>query len=178
LFESWVKLSFIHFFCFVKLYVQTQATGDCAENIDLKKFRGLIMKTIFVGLTLLFALALPGHTETFDGLDANCRPNSPEEWKLEKTYQFSHQGKSYRLIWSRTQDASGSFCLAQGKNVQPIAAKYLGDYYVDRLDRLSAQVFTFQVHDGNGNNVPVRKYRLDLSNPQRSKVTLLRQWRE
>lgn len=135
------------------------------------------MKTIFVGLTLLCSLALPGYAETFDGLDNTCRPSSQGEWKLEKTYQFSHQGKSYRLIWSSFGDGTGSLCLVQGKTAQPIAEKYL-DAFVNRLDRISAKVFTFQVSDGNGTNVPVKKYRLDLSNPQKPKVTLLKQWRE
>jgi hypothetical protein len=130
------------------------------------------VKTIFVGLMLLFSLALPGHTEISEA----CRPS--EGWDLGKTYRFNHQGKSYRLIWFRGIDGTGSFCLALGNTAQPIVDKYIGDSFVDRLDQLSARVFTFQVHDGNGNNVPVRKYRLDLSNPQRPKVTLLKQWRE
>jgi hypothetical protein len=138
-----------------------------------------MMKTIFVGLMLLFSLALPGHTETVDPCRPDPDPNSPEGLRLEKTYQFNHQGKSYRLIWLRSYaDGTGSFCLAQGKTMKPIVDKYIGDSAVDRLDRLSAQVFTFQVHDGNGNNVPHMKYRLDLSNPQQPKVTLLKKWRE
>jgi hypothetical protein len=131
-----------------------------------------MMKTIFVSLMLLFSLALPGHAEISEA----CRPS--EVWELRKTYRFNHQGKSYRLIWFGSGDGSGSLCLAQGNTAQPIVDKYTGDSLVTGLDRLSAQVFTFQVHDGNGNNVPARKYRLDLSNPRQPKVTLLKQWRE
>jgi hypothetical protein len=134
------------------------------------------MKVISIGLLLVLSLALPSHAQAFD---ENCRPNSSEEWSLKKTYEFTYQGKAYKLIWSQMSPyGDGSFCLAQGKTIQPIATKYINTYAVDRLDRLSPQVFTFQVHDGNGTNVPVRKYRLDLSNPQQPKVKLLKQWRE
>lgn len=138
------------------------------------------MKVISIALLLLLSLVVPSHTATAEGLGEQCPPNpsASDGWKIEKTYQFTHQGKAHKLIWWRSTDAGGYFCLVQGKTTKLVADKYLGDYYVDRIDRLSPQLFTFQTHDGNGTNVPFKKYRLDLSNPQQPKVTLLKQWRE
>jgi hypothetical protein len=136
------------------------------------------VKVIPLCLVLLTTLSLPSLAQTSGGFDSNCRPASQEDWPVKQTYNFSHQGKSYKLIWSQSVDGTGFFCLAQGNSARPIADKFTGDSFVDRLDRVSAKVFTFQIHDGNGNNAPYKKYRLNLENPQQPKITLIKKWVE
>ncbi len=114
----------------------------------------------------------------FNGLDQSCKPapTGDEEWTIEKTFQFSEQGKNYKLILSKMIDGSGSICLLQGKFSKPIGLKYWESEFIDGVDRVSAKVFTFQVHEGNGTPTPTKKYRLNLTQPQNPQITLLKKW--
>jgi hypothetical protein len=116
--------------------------------------------------------------QKLNGLDQNCKPASStaEEWMIEKTFQFSDQGKNYKLVLSKTIDGSGSICLLQGKSRRPVGLKYWESEFIDGVDRVSAKVFTFQVHEGNGNPTPTKKYRLNLSRPENPQITLLKKW--
>jgi hypothetical protein len=66
--------------------------------------------------------------------------------------------------------------LASSRSLKPIAVKYWSREFIDRLDRVSSKVFTFQVHQGNGTPSPTFKYRLDLNNPDQPRVTLMKKW--
>jgi hypothetical protein len=77
---------------------------------------------------------------------------------------------------SAASDGSGSICLTQSKSSRPIGLKYWESEFIDRVDRVSAKVFTFQVHEGNGSPTPTKKYRLNLSNPQQPQISLLKSW--
>jgi hypothetical protein len=114
----------------------------------------------------------------FNGLNEKCKPapNAPEEWTIEKTFSFTEQGKNYKLVLSKTIDGSGSICQVQGKYSKPMGLKYWESEFIDRVDRVSSKVFTFQVHEGNGGPFPTKKYRLNLSNPQKPQIALLRSW--
>jgi hypothetical protein len=114
----------------------------------------------------------------FNGLDQNCKPapTADEEWTIEKTFQFSDQGKNYKLVLSKTIDGSGSICLLQGKSSRPMGLKYWESEFIDGVDQLSSKIFTFQIHEGNGNPTPTKKYRLNLTQPQNPKITLLKKW--
>jgi hypothetical protein len=131
-----------------------------------------------VSWSVLSALSLNQAIAAFDGLDHNCRPapNAPEEWLIKRTYKFADRGKNYKLIYSTTHDGVGTICLFQGKSAKPVGLKYWKDEYIDRVDFVKNKVFTFQIHQGNGNNTPYKKYRLDLTQPQSPKVTLVREW--
>jgi hypothetical protein len=133
-----------------------------------------IMATpVIIGFPLV-ALA----QQKFNGLDQNCKPapTAAEEWTIEKTFQFSDQGKNYKLVLSKTIDGSGSICLLQGKSSRPVGLKYWESEFIDGVDRISAKVFTFQIHEGNGNPTPTKKYRLNLTQPQNPKISLLKKW--
>jgi hypothetical protein len=109
------------------------------------------------------------------GFDENCRSNV-DDWRTVKKYPFSVRGKSYTLIYSAFVDGSGSLCLARPRSIKPIAAKYWSREFIDRLDRVSPKVFTFQVHQGNGTPSPTFKYRLDLNHPEQPQVRLIKKW--
>jgi hypothetical protein len=112
----------------------------------------------------------------FDGLNDNCQlaPKDPAEWVQRQSFKFVERGKSYKLIHSATLDGSGSLCLVSGKSAKPVG--YKPDWYLDRVERVSDRVFNVQIHDGNGNNAPTIKYRLDLTQPQNPQVKVLKQW--
>lgn len=136
--------------------------------------------TLFViTLTLTSNLAAVGEVSRLnDKCQVQPARDNQEGWATRRSYQFLAQGQSYKLIYSAAQDGTGALCLSQGNTFQPLATKYWYGEYIDRLDRVQGSIFTFQVHQGNGNNVPVKKYRLDLSNPRQPKVKLLKQWME
>jgi hypothetical protein len=137
------------------------------------------MKKILLILPVLLLMPILAATAaSFNGFNEKCQlaPTAPEEWTIEKIFRFTHQGNSFKLVYSRTVDAGGSLCLITGKSANPVGAKYWQSEYIDRVDRVSAKIFTFQIHQGNGNNTPVKKYQLDLTRPQGPKVVLLKEW--
>jgi hypothetical protein len=136
----------------------------------MKKILGLVLS----GAILASPLASIAAAAT--AFDDSCEPVSGNDWNVEKNFSFSDQGKSYQLVFSRTNDGSGSICLVRGKSGKQVASKYWKSEFLDRVDRVSSKIFTFQVHQGNGNNSPTAKYRLNLTQPQNPQVTLMKKW--
>jgi hypothetical protein len=138
----------------------------------------VIMNKILVLLAANTFLISPISAWSADsiGFDDNCKAASTNEWSVEKNFRFSDRGKAYQLVFSRTTDGSGSLCLVQGGSGKPVGLKYWQSEYIDQVERVSAKVFTFQIHQGNGNNSPTAKYRLNLSQPQNPQITLLKKW--
>jgi hypothetical protein len=135
------------------------------------------MKTISI-LIAIACTALPNAilAAEFTGLNDRCQPapTAPEEWTIRQTFNFTDRGKAYQLVHSATLDGGGSLCLLEGKSARLVG--YKSGWYLDRVDRVSAKVFNVQIHDGNGNNTPTIKYRLNLTQPQNPQVKVLKQW--
>jgi hypothetical protein len=113
------------------------------------------------------------------GLDDKCTvaplsSNPDENWKMEKTFQFTDRGTAYKLVYSWQLPDSTSLCLLDGKTATPVG--YQQGWYIDKVVRVRAKLFDVQIHDGNGSNVPAIKYRIDFGQPQKPKVKILRKW--
>jgi hypothetical protein len=113
------------------------------------------------------------------GLNEQCQSTPPaqdpdENWNMEKTFDFVDRGKSYKLVYSWKLPDSTSLCLLGAKTAVPLI--YKEGAYIDKVDRVRAKLFTVQIHEGNGNNVPATKYQLDLSQPKIPKVKVLKRW--
>ncbi|PSB41043.1 hypothetical protein [Chamaesiphon polymorphus] len=121
-------------------------------------------------------LMTPVLASEFNGLNDRCQPapTAPEQWTIRQTFNFTDRGKSYKLVYSSTNDGSGSLCLLQGTSAKSVS--YKPNWYLDRVERGSAKVFNVQIHDGNGNSSPTIKYRLNLTQPQNPQFTVLKQW--
>jgi hypothetical protein len=126
----------------------------------------------------------PQHVATLagaaNGLNEECKSVPPdqdpdENWNMEKTFDFSDRGKSYRLVYSWKLPESTSLCLIEGKTATPIIFKQ-GAYYIDKVERVRVKLFNVQIHEGNGNNVPATKYQLNLGQPQNPKLKVLKRW--
>lgn len=136
------------------------------------------MKNRLLLIAAILGLECPSTAlaEPSNGLNDNCQLASkdPAGWVQRRSFNFVARGKSYKLIHSATIDGSGSLCLVSGKSAKPVG--YKPNWYLDKVDRVSDRVFNVQIHDGNGNNAPTIKYRLDLTQPQNPQVKVLKQW--
>lgn len=136
------------------------------------------MRNNLILIVTIICVGLPtaGLASQFNGLDDRCQsaPTAPEAWKISQIFRFVDRGKSYQLIHSAAIDGSGSLCLVWGKSVRAVG--YNQAWYLDRVDRVSDRVFNVEIHDGNGNNTPTIKYRLDLTQPQNPQVKVLKKW--
>jgi hypothetical protein len=113
------------------------------------------------------------------GLNEECKSLPPaqdpdENWNMEKTFDFSDRGKSYKLVYSWKLPDSTSLCLLEGKTARPIVLKE--GAYIDKVERVRVKLFNVQIHEGNGNNVPATKYQLNLGQPQQPKIKVLKRW--
>lgn len=113
------------------------------------------------------------------GLDEKCiapplSSNPDDNWKMEKTFQFTDRGTAYKLVYSWALPDRTSLCLLDGKTATPVG--YQPSWYIDKVVRVRAKLFDVQIHDGNGSNVPALKYRIDFGKPQQPKVRILRKW--
>ncbi len=157
-----------------------------------------ILSTLIVAQTLFFIDAraitatIPNHsthhkspqhigilTTPGKGLNEQCQSVRPaqdpdENWNMEKTFDFSDRGKSYKLVYSWQLPDSTSLCLLEGKTVRPIIFKQ--GAYIDKVERVRVKLFNVQIHEGNGNNVPATKYQLNLGQPQQPKIKVLKRW--
>jgi hypothetical protein len=161
----------------LKVFVLLETLYNLA--ITMKNALMLVASTVVLVSQVIagFPLSVSAQNK-FNGLDGKCKPapTAPDEWTINKAFTFADQGKNYKLVLSRTIDGSGSICLTQGKSSRPIGLKYWESEFIDGVDRVSAKVFTFQVHEGNGNPTPTKKYRLNLSNPKQPQISLLKSW--
>ncbi len=113
------------------------------------------------------------------GLDDKCTApplssNPDENWKAEKTFQFTDRGTSYKLVYSWQLPDSTSLCLVSGKTAVPLV--YKEGAYIDKVERVRVKLFNVSIHEGNGSNVPATKYQLDLGQPQNPRVKVLKRW--
>jgi hypothetical protein len=142
------------------------------------------MNKLWMGLMAASILGVghstPLQAAEFNGLNEKCQPapTAPEEWKIENTFKFQSGNRTYRLVYSRTQDAGGSLCFGTGQSLRPVGAQYWQGEYVDRVTQLRNRVFMFQIHEGNGNPITNRQYKLDLTRPRNPKITLIKTWVE
>jgi hypothetical protein len=114
-----------------------------------------------------------------NGLNEECKSvplsqDTDENWKMENKFKFTDRGRAYELVYSWKLPDSTSLCLLTGTSATPMFSK--PGAYIDRVDRVRGKIFTFQIHEGNGNKVPATKYRLDLSQPQNPKLKVLKRW--
>lgn len=114
-----------------------------------------------------------------NGLTEDCKSlppvqDSEQNWEMKKTFDFVDRGKSYKLVHSWFVDSS-SLCLVEGKTATPIVFKKdVYSYFVSKVERVGAKLFTVQIHEGNGPDAPHTKYQLDLGQPKNPKIKVLK----
>jgi hypothetical protein len=93
---------------------------------------------------------------------------------------FISKEKNYWFYAARYQDGAVILCTSQPEFVQPqlLPAKTLQNQFIPKITKAprSQSVFLITVREGNGFRVPMKEYRLDLSNLSQPKLTLLKSW--
>ncbi|XZO01450.1 MAG: PPC domain-containing protein [Microcoleus sp.] len=114
-------------------------------------------------------------------IDKNCRLNQQlpeiERFTLFNNSEFTANGKKYSFYAARYQDGAVLFCISQPNFNQPkvLNAEKLQSQFIDKIlrDTNNKTAFIIAVRGGNGLDTPVTNYGLDLSNPDRPKLTSL-----
>ncbi|MEG4283302.1 PPC domain-containing protein [Microcoleus sp. A006_D1] len=148
------------------------------------------MKTLPFTITLIsaiitaiapavFAQPQPSANEIY--IDKNCRRNQQlpqiERYTIFSRNEFTTNGQKYWFYAARYQDGAALFCISQPNFNQPkvLNAEKIQRQFIDKIARNpnNKTAFIIAVREGNGLDVPVTNYGLDLSNVDQPKVTPL-----
>lgn len=127
----------------------------------------------------VFAQPQPSANEIY--IDKNCRRNQQipqiEKFTIFSTNEFTANGQKYLFYAGRYQDGAVLFCISKPNFNEPkvLNAEKIQRQFIDKIVRNpnNKTAFIIAVRNGNGPGATTTNYRLDLSNPDRPKVTSL-----
>lgn len=136
-----------------------------------------IITAILAAASIPAVVAQPGPRY----IDKNCRLNQQlpeiERFTLFNNFEFTANGKKYSFYASRYQDGAVLFCISEPNFNQPkvLNAAKIQSQFIDKIlrDPNNKTAFIIAVREGNGPGATSTNYGLDLSNPDRPKVTSL-----
>ena len=109
-------------------------------------------------------------------LDDTCRQNQRLE-EIDRFIvfykaEFKANSQKHWFSAARSQDGAALFCLSRPnfQQVKPLSnAQEIQFQFIDKIVKApnNNAVFLITVREGNGSNVPVTIYRLNLNNPKR-----------
>lgn len=127
----------------------------------------------------VFAQRQPSANEIY--IDKNCNRNQQlpqlERFTIFSRNEFTTNGQNYLFYAARYLDGAVLFCTSKPNFNQPkpLTAKQIQSQFIDKIlrDPNNKTAFIIAVREGNGPEAPVTNYALDLSNPDRPKLTSL-----
>ena len=127
----------------------------------------------------VFAQRQPSANEIY--IDKNCQSNQQlpqlERFTIFSRNEFTTNGQNYWFYAARYLDGSVLFCTSQPNFNQPkpLTAKQIQSQFIDKIvrDPNNKTAFIIAVRNGNGLDVPMTNYGLELSNVDRPKLTSL-----
>ncbi|WP_341736550.1 PPC domain-containing protein [Microcoleus sp. CAWBG640] len=148
------------------------------------KMRSPIIITIITAILAaacipaVFAQRTPSANEIY--IDKDCRRNQQlqfDKFTVFNQNEFTANGQKYWFYAARYQDGAVLFCISQPNFNQPkvLNAEKIQRQFIDKVvrDVNNKTAFIIAVRGGNGLDTPVTNYGLDLSNPDRPKLTSL-----
>ncbi|TAG97206.1 MAG: hypothetical protein EAZ09_05125 [Oscillatoriales cyanobacterium] len=148
------------------------------------KMRSPIIITIITAILAaacipaVFAQRQPSANEIY--IDKDCRRNQQlqfDKFTVFNQNEFTANGQKYWFYAGRYQDGAVIFCISKPNFNQPkpINEKQIQAQFIDKIvrDPNNKTAFIIAVRGGNGLDTPVTNYGLDLSNPDRPKLTSL-----
>jgi hypothetical protein len=143
----------------------------------------IITAILAASIPAVFAQRQPSANEIY--IDKNCQrnqqlPRSPERLILDsgKQFTFTTNGQNY-LFYAASNTATGemTFCISKPNFNQPkvLNLEEIQREFADKIVRVpnNKTAFIIVVRKGNGMDVPMINYGLELSNVDRPKLTSL-----
>ncbi|MDI9635307.1 PPC domain-containing protein [Oscillatoria amoena NRMC-F 0135] len=118
-------------------------------------------------------------SDTYTNSQCQRNQNLPQRDRFTVFYQeeFVAQNQRHWLYASRALDGSAIFCLSRPNFEQPRLLRFreIQNQFTEnvRRDRRQNTSFVITIRNGNGMNVPINAYRLDLANPAEAKILSL-----
>ena len=114
-------------------------------------------------------------------IDKDCRRNQQlpqlERFTIFSRNEFTTNGQNYLFYAGRYQDGAVLFCISQPNFNQPklLNSEKIQRQFIDKIlqDPNKKTAFIIAVREGNGPGATTTNYGLDLSNPDRPKLTPL-----
>jgi len=148
------------------------------------KMRSSIIITIITAILAasipaVFAQRQPSANEIY--IDKDCRRNQQlqqlDKFTVFNQNEFAANGKKYSFYAGRYQDGAVLFCISQPNFNQPkvLNTEKIQRQFIDKVvrDTNNKTAFIIAVREGNGPGATTTNYGLDLSNPDRPKLTSL-----
>lgn len=148
------------------------------------KMRSPIIITIITAILAaasipaVFAQRQPSANEIY--IDKDCRRNQQlqfDKFTVFNQHEFTANGQKYWFYAGRYQDGGVLFCISKPNFSQPkvLNAEKIQRQFIDKIvrDPKNQTAFIIAVREGNGPGAKTTNYVLDLSNPDRPKVTSL-----
>ncbi len=149
--------------------------GSKFNMVNLSKLITISLTTLsLLNCTILFSLQ-PAEAEQIY-LDKNCRQNQglPQIEKFLVFYksEFRANSQSYWLSAARYQDGAAILCISRPDFKQASIVKDFPIAFISTIakDINRNWIFIVTVREGNGLNVPITVYQLDVTNPNRPRV--------
>ncbi|MBU6186117.1 MAG: hypothetical protein KGQ16_06790 [Cyanobacteria bacterium REEB444] len=146
--------------------------------------KSIELKTYLLAATTVILVSFPGWAgEVY--LNNHCQRVQPGKDTLNFRVDFRRNiesdGQRYWFAMARYADGAAIFCLtrpnyAQGKL---IAVPQLQHNFIEEIKQENRESsFLVTVRHGNGWQVPMTQFRLNLDSPLQPKITMLKQWRD
>ncbi|MEG4842367.1 PPC domain-containing protein [Microcoleus sp. B9-D4] len=127
----------------------------------------------------VFAQQQPSANQIY--IDKNCQRNQQlpqlERFTIFSRNEFTTNGQNYWFYAARYLDGAVLFCTSKPNFNQPkpLTAKQIQSQFIDKIvrDINNKTAFLIVVREGNGLDVPMTNYGLELSNVDRPKLTSL-----
>lgn len=138
----------------------------------------IITAIIATSIPAVFAQRQPSANEIY--IDKDCRQNQQlqfDKFTVFNRNEFTANGQKYWFYAGRYQDGAVIFCISKPNFIQPkiLNAEKIQRQFIDKIarDPNNKTAFIIAVRNGNGPGATTTNYRLDLSNPDRPKLTSL-----
>lgn len=138
----------------------------------------IITAILATSIPAVFAQRQPSPNEIY--IDKDCRQNQQlqiDKFTVFNQNEFTANDQKYWFYAGRYQDGAVLFCISKPNFSQPkvLNAEKIQRQFIDKIvrDTNNKTAFIIAVRNGNGPGATATNYRLDLSNPDRPKLTSL-----
>lgn len=152
---------------------------------SLSKFVTVTLTTLSLFTGTILSLSKPASADEVY-LDNRCRRNQAlqqnDRFLVFYKTEFRANRQSYWFSAARYQDGAALFCISKPYFKEPrlLSVRQIQYEFIDKIVRDSQRnaAFLITVAEGNGSNPPMTVYRLNLINPNKPVLTLLRRSNE